>query len=68
MRLQRRVAFGLPRGPRLRNSLIGSRFVFVQLHDPRGFGLLVGLLDHSFFSGVSWSYVVTVPLLRTRSA
>jgi hypothetical protein len=42
MWLQSRVAFGLPRGPRLRDGLIRPSFVFVQLHDPRGFRLLAG--------------------------
>jgi hypothetical protein len=55
MWLQSRVAFGLPRGPRLRNGLIRPSLVFVQLHDPRGFRLLAGELDQSLFSGVSGS-------------
>ena len=50
-----RMAFGLPRGARLRDSLIGPGFVFVQLHDPRGFRLLTCQLDQSFFSAVSGS-------------
>ncbi len=68
MRLQRWMDLWLPRSPGLRDGLIGPRFVLVHLHDPRGFCLLVGQLDQSFFSGVWGSYVVTVPLLRTRSA
>lgn len=62
------MAFRLPRGPRLRDGLIGSRFILIKLDDPRRFRLLVGLLNQSFFSGVCSSYVVTVPLLRLRSA
>ena len=31
VRLQRGVAFGLPRGPRLRDGLVGSRFILVEL-------------------------------------
>ena len=49
--LQSRVAFGLPRGARLWDGRIrpcGS--IFVQLHDPGRFCLLVGQLDQSFFS------------------
>src|SRR5712691_4427321 len=68
VRLQRGVAFGLPRGPLLRDGLVRPSFIFVQLHDPRRLRLLVRQLDQSFFSGVWASYVVTVPLLRTRSA
>ncbi len=41
--------------PRLRDGLIRPSFVFVQLHDPRGFRLLARQLDQSFFSGVSGS-------------
>ena len=66
--MQSWVAFGLPRGPGLRDGLVGSRFILVELENAGGFRLLVGLLDQSFFSGVCSSYVVTVPLLRTRSA
>src|SRR5713101_343317 len=35
---------------RLRDGLIGPSFVFIELHDPGRFRLLVGLLDQSFFS------------------
>ena len=52
MRLEHRMAFWLPRGPRLRDGLIGTRFIFVELHDPRRFRLLACPLDQSFFSGV----------------
>ena len=55
MRLQSGVAFGLPGGPRLRDGLIGSSFILSELHDPCRFCLLVGLLNQSFFSGVSGS-------------
>ena|SRR5207245_7903818 len=68
MRLQERMAFGLPRGPRLRDGLVRPRFIFVQLHNPRRFRLLARQLNQSFFSGVSRSYTVTVPLLRLRRA
>ncbi len=54
--------------PLLRDGLVRPSFIFVQLHDPRRLRLLVRQLDQSFFSGVWASYVVTVPLLRTRSA
>src|SRR5690242_14570239 len=30
---QSRVAFGLPRGPGLRDGLVRSRFIFVELHN-----------------------------------
>jgi hypothetical protein len=53
--LQSRVAFRLPRGPRLWDGLIGPGFILVQLHDSRSFRLFVRLLDQSFFSGVSGS-------------
>jgi hypothetical protein len=42
MRLEHGVAFGLPRGSRLRDSLIGPSFIFVPLRNPRRFRLLVG--------------------------
>lgn len=45
----------LPVGSRLGNGLVGSGLIFIQLHDPRSFCLLVGLLDQPFFSGVSGS-------------
>ena len=66
--LQNRVAFWLPRCSGLWNRLIGSSFIFIQLHNPRSLRLLTGYLDQSFFSSVCWSYTVTVPLLRLRSA
>jgi hypothetical protein len=62
---------GLPvahAGSRLRNGLVGSGFIFIELHDSGGLCLLVRQLDYSFFSGVSGSYTVTVPLLRLRKA
>ena len=62
------MAFRLPASPRLRDGLIGPGFIFIQLYDPSGLGLLVRQLDYSFFSGVSGSYTVTVPLLRLRRA
>jgi len=68
VRLQRGVALGLPRGPGLRDSLVGSRFILVELENACRFRLLIRQLNQSFFSGVWASYVVTVPLLRTRSA
>ena len=68
MGLQDRMPFRLPGGARLWDRLIGSGFIFVELHDPCRFGLLARELDQSFFSGVCGSYTVTVPLLRTRSA
>src|SRR5438445_3393024 len=40
MGVQERMAFGLPRGPRLRDGLVRPRFIFVQLHNPRRFRLL----------------------------
>src|SRR2546421_11291534 len=62
------MAFRLPGGSGLRDGLVGSSFIFVELHDPGSLCLLVGQLDYSFFSGVSGSYTVTVPLLRLRRA
>ena len=41
MGLQDGMAFELPRGPRLRDGLIGSSFIFVQLHNAGRFRLLV---------------------------
>ena len=64
MRLYDRMTFCLPRSSWLGNGLVWPGFIFVQLHDPGGFRLL----DPLFFSGVSRSYTVTVPLLRLRSA
>ncbi len=55
VRLAGGMAFRLPRGSWLRDGLIRTRFIFVQLHDAGGFRLLVRLLDQSFFSGVSTS-------------
>src|SRR5258706_15958633 len=55
MWVQSRVAFGLPGGSRLWDGLIGSSFVFIELHNPIGFCLLARQLDQSFFSGVSTS-------------
>jgi hypothetical protein len=55
MRLPRWVAFRLPRDSRLRNRLIGSRFIFVELDDSGGFRLFVRQFDQSFFPGVSGS-------------
>jgi hypothetical protein len=49
------VAFRLKGAPRLRNGLIGPRFIFVQLHNASSFRLLVGQFDPSFFPGVSGS-------------
>lgn len=55
MRLPRWVAFRLPRDSRLRDGLIGSRFIFVELDDPSSFRLLVRQFDQPFFPGVSES-------------
>ena len=55
VRLESWLSFGLPRGPRLRDGLVGPRFIFVQLHNPRCFRLLTRQLNQSFFSGVSTS-------------
>ena len=52
VRLQRRMAFGLPRGPGLRDGLVGSRFILVELENACRFRLLVRQLNQSFFSGV----------------
>src|SRR5450759_300042 len=41
MRLQRRVAFRLPRGPWLRDGLVGPSLIFIELRDPSRFRLLV---------------------------
>jgi hypothetical protein len=35
------MAFRLPRGPRLRDGLVGPGFIFIELHDACGFCLLV---------------------------
>src|SRR5437588_2322422 len=50
MGLHQRMPLRLPRGPRLRDSLIRPGFIFVELHDARGFRLLICELDQSFFS------------------
>jgi hypothetical protein len=58
--LQRRVAFGLPRGPGLRDGLVGPCLIFVHLHDACRFRLLVRQLDQSFFSvraKITWEKV-----------
>jgi len=62
------MTFRLPGIPWLGDGLIGSRFIFIELDDACRFGLLVGEVNQSFFSGVSTSYTVTVPLLRLRNA
>src|SRR5437660_9201176 len=41
VRLEHWMTFWLPRGPRLRDSLVRPRFVFIQLHNPGDFRLLV---------------------------
>ncbi len=68
MRLEGWVSFWLPRCSWLRDSLVRSGFILIQLHDPRSLRLLTRQLDQSFFSTVLGSWTVTVSLLRTRSA
>ncbi len=68
VRLEGWVCLRLPEGSWLGNGLIGPCLIFAELYNPRRFRLLIGELDQSFFSSVSWSYVVTVPLLRLRKA
>ena len=55
VRLEHWMALWLPRGTRLRESLIRPSLILIELHDPRRFRLLVGQLNQSFFSGVSGS-------------
>jgi hypothetical protein len=62
------MTFRLPGIPWLGDGLIGSSLILIELDDACRFGLLVGEVNQSFFSGVSTSYTVTVPLLRLRNA
>jgi hypothetical protein len=43
------MTFGLPGVPRLRDGLIRSGFIFIELDDPGSFRLLARQLNQSFF-------------------
>jgi hypothetical protein len=45
------VTFRLPRGSRLRNRLIGTRLILIQLHNPGSLRLLAGQFNQSSFFG-----------------
>lgn len=49
------MTFRLPRSTRMGNGLIGTGFVFVQLHNSCRFRVLAGQFNQSFFSNVSRS-------------
>jgi hypothetical protein len=68
MRMRGRVAFPLPRGSGLRDGLGGSRLIVIALPNPGGLRALARPLASPFFSGVSGSDTVTVPLVRVRRA
>ena len=63
-----RLALRVPVFPWLGTGLIGARFIFTHLHDPRRFRLFIGQLNQVFFSSALGSSTVTVPALRTRRA
>jgi hypothetical protein len=52
VRLQDGMPFRLPRGTGLRDGLVRSGFIFIQLHNASRFCMLTCQLDQSFFSGV----------------
>jgi hypothetical protein len=68
MGLAGRFPRSLPRGPGLRNRLVGSGLILTPYRYPRGLRFPVRLLDTPLFSSVWGSTTVTTPALRFRWA
>ena len=68
MRLELRVALGLPGLTGLRNRLTRAGLILAPQWDAHRFGDVIGLVDQPLFSSVFGSTTVTAPDLRLRWA